>query len=77
MKRKLQLHRETLRHLAGHDLTGAQGAAAGQPTLYNSCVVRCPIPTANVSCGGTCQVTQCPQLCWVDGTSPCIITING
>jgi len=78
MKRKLQLHRETLRNLAGQDLSGAQGAAAGGGiTAYNSCVVRCPVATANVSCGGTCQYTQCPQICIVAGTNPCIITIGG
>ncbi len=78
MKRKLQLNRETLRNLAKADLGAAQGAAAGGGiTAYQSCVVRCPVPTAAVSCGGTCEVSQCPNLCWQAGTNPCIITITG
>jgi len=77
MKRKLQLHRETLRNLAASDLGGAQGGALGRPTITpQSCVYVCPVPTNNVSCGGTCQVSQCPNLCWVDGTNPCV-TITG
>jgi hypothetical protein len=76
MKRKLHLHRETVRNLAASDLSGAQGGAAGRPTAnYQSCVLVCA--TAAVSCGGTCQYTQCPNLCQVAGTSPCIIPILG
>ena len=78
MKRKLQLNRETLRNLASADVNGVQGGAAGGGiTDYNSCVVRCPVATQNVSCGGTCHYTQCPQICIVAGTNPCIITIGG
>ena len=46
MKRKLQLHRETVRTLTGQDLTGAQGGAtitlgAGCPRLTATCF-NCP-----------------------------------
>lgn len=76
MKRKLHLHRETVRNLAASDLSGAQGGAAGRPTANaQSCVIICPVPTANVSCGGTCQYTQCPNICQVAGTNPCIFPI--
>jgi hypothetical protein len=73
MKRKLQLHRETLRNLAASDLGGAQGAAGGglQTATPQSCVYVCPVVTANFSCGGTCQITRCVHECPIAGTNPC------
>jgi hypothetical protein len=59
-KQKLKLHRDTIRQLQSGEVTGGQ---LGIPTLYyESCVVRCPVYTAAVSCGGTCQAS-CFTLC--------------
>jgi hypothetical protein len=60
MKRKLRLHRDTLRNLQLGEVTGGQLIG---PTLNpQSCVYVCVIPTRVVSCGGTC-VHSCFNVC--------------
>jgi len=72
MKRKLQLNRETLRNLAGTDLSGAQGQVGGLVSGNpQSCVYVCQIPTIVVSCNGTCLITRCIDHCEPAGTITC------
>ncbi len=72
MKRKLQLHRETLRNLAGAELSGAQGAAGGIVTGNpQSCIYVCQIPTETIPCTQTILITKCIR-CPVAGTNPCL-----
>ena len=60
MKRKLKLHRDTLRNLQPGEVTGGQVVEPTQNRL--SCVQICPVPSGHVSCGGTCQAS-CFNLC--------------
>lgn len=63
MKRKLRLHRETVRNLENHEMQEAQGGALTGAITCLSCVrTGC---TCNVSCGGTCQATcfTCFRIC--------------
>jgi hypothetical protein len=67
MKRKLQLHRDTIVRLTPADLEGAYGGAVGTQdrscaigtcgcTLFRSCAV---------SCGGSCfEITCAPSACF-------------
>ena len=64
MKRKLRLHRETVRHLEDPALSGAQGGT--RPSLLCTLLVGCsaisncyPCPTIE---GPTCPLTQG---CWL------------
>jgi len=72
MKRKLKLHRETVRNLASPDLSGVQGAAGGLNSGNpQSCVYVCPIQTQTLPCTETILISKCIR-CPVAGTSPCL-----
>lgn len=63
MKRKLHLHRDTVRNLESGDLAALRGGALLPPTVNPySCVYICPVPTVKLSCGGTCT-PSCFNLC--------------
>jgi hypothetical protein len=55
MKRKLQLNRETLRHLEDSKLTGAQGAALTTNPQY--CLIE-SVVSCKVTCN-TCVYSHC------------------
>lgn len=72
MKRKLHLHRETLRNLAGNDLNAAQGGVGGIVTGNpQSCIYVCQVPTVGIPCTETILISKCIR-CPVAGTSPCL-----
>ncbi len=65
MKRKLQLHRDTIIRLTPVEMEAAQGGAA--PTQDRSCLIGsclCTLQTCGISCGGSCfQYTCLQQAC--------------
>ncbi len=64
MKRKLQLHRDTIVRLSPAEMEGAQGGGISRITDVN-CPQYTVYRTCGVSCGGTCfQITCAPAACF-------------
>jgi hypothetical protein len=62
MKRKLQLHRDTIVRLTPADMDAAQGGAVGTrdaSCAVGSCVFCTQYRSCGVSCGGTCFEISC------------------
>jgi hypothetical protein len=61
MKKKLVLHRETLRHLSGPNLTGVRGGTIVEPTGASYCILcgvatsDCPQDTKKSNCAD-CEI---------------------
>ncbi|HXU29860.1 MAG TPA: hypothetical protein VN851_04710 [Thermoanaerobaculia bacterium] len=67
MKRKLQLHRDTIVRLTSIDMEGAYGGAAGTrdaSCAVGSCAFCTQYRSCAPSCGGTCFEISCaPAAC--------------
>lgn len=67
MKRKLQLHRDTIVRLTPVEIQAAHGGAYVPPTQDRSCMIgscACSLQTCGISCGGTCFQNTCiAQIC--------------
>jgi len=62
MKRKLQLHRDTIVRLTPIEVEAAHGGQAGTITQDRSCLIgscACSLQTCGISCGGTCFQNTC------------------
>lgn len=64
MKRKLQLHRDTITRLSPAEMEDIQGGGISRITAVN-CPVYTVYLTCGVSCGGTCfEITCAPTACF-------------
>lgn len=60
MKRKLKLHRETLRYLEERDLQGSPAGQAGGGLTYPVCSVTCAFTCGNAStCASVFNTCRC------------------
>ena len=62
MKRKLQLHRDTIVRLTPVEVQAVQGGQLVTVTQDRSCMIGscgCSLQTCGISCGGTCFQHTC------------------